>query len=769
MEIKDYSQKLSDERQKFAEQNQKMRDVYSEEIDRSNKVHETQKEDLASKYRDGLNRVEKETSDTIEIHAKNARDALLKKESELTEKNRAQKEEFQRQNNGTRTEMNNRLGSLRESYDKTLLDSNKTNMTKIAEQKQKFGDEAQTLRNFYNTSINDTQKRSEQKASDLAKNYRQNVGRLEEDTRETLDQRNKVTKGTVAKLKDDHSKNLTEVRDNFLKDRNDIKREAMNKTTDAQQAYYDSVNEDKRQHKISLQNAEDSFERRLGGKDKEVDLMVENQKKNGQKFNNYMAEENNRVRKMTLDNQKEKNQLITQGLQDRDTTVKKLQGQVEETKKAYQSEAEVMKELQDQSKRLSSASSNERLQETEQKYQKVINDMGEKDQVKTQRTALDQSLGLEEVKREFNDDRKDFRHKLTEMSDNSAYREEINKADMNRLKDQFDRAMQDKKVQLDQDRFERQASERLAQNDFKNLLKDKDVKRTMSGQRREKEFHDFMLEKEVDFNKQKTSLTDNYEKQAKASQEDNATQARLQDEAFKRRMDNQNGEYAKTTKIVAEKNNDNLTDLQKEYSKEKTDFIEKSRREMYDLSLGQKEQHQKTVEATTDSYEKRLNSKDKEIQRMQEFYENKLAVFQKNSQEELAALKKNSFQASEGDKRATKDLLASREKEYTKRLEAMRSDFEMGMARMASNNDIKVAKITQRYEDMISRMQAEHKAATDLLTRQSKDEYEKLLTSSQERQESMKNQYELKIEKLRLANVSEEAKKEIRQQEMNKA
>ena len=213
---------------------------------------------------------------------------------------------------------------------------------------------------------------------------------------------------------------------------------------------------------------------------------------------------------------------------------------------------------------------------------------------------------------------------------------------------------------------------------------------------------------------------------------------------------------------MAQLSEDNVSDLQKEYSKEKTEFIEKTRRDMYSMSMDQKEQHRKTVDATTDSFEKRLGGKDKEIQRMQDFYENKLAVFQKNSKEEIDALKKNHAMATETEKRATKEFLAGREKEFNKRLEAMRADYEVGMTKMANHNDIKVSKLTQRYEDMISRMQNEHKAEVDLLTRQTKDEYDKLLTASQERQESMKNQYELKIEKLRLANMNEEAKKEMR-------
>lgn len=763
MEVKDYSQALSDDRKKFADQNQMMRKTYNDEVDRLNKTHESQVSDLSKKYAEHAQKVEKDASDTIQLHSKNARESLLKKEGELTEKNRLQKEEFQRNNNGLRSEMNNRLSSLKDSYDKTLKDSNDGNMTKIAEQRQKFGDQSQELRGAYNKSIKDTEARSEQKAQDLAKNYRENLGRLEEDTRDTLDQRNRTTKSTVSKLKLDQNRALNDLREDFQKDRRDIKRESLAKIGDAQDSYRSAVNENNRQNKLALSNAEAAFDRRLEGKNQEVQDNIDNQKKNNAKFDDYMAKENDRSRKVTLDHQKEKNQLISKGLEDRDTTVKKLRQQMGEAKKAYESEKEMMDAFTDQTKRLSAASNNDRLQGIESKYQKVINDMSDKDNMRAKRASADQMLAMDELERGFNDDRKDFRHKLTEMADNSAYREEINRNESSRLKDQFDRAMQDKKVQLDQDRFERQISERSSQNDFKNIMKEKDVQRTMSGQRREKEFHDFMLAKEQDFNKQKTTLTDNYEKQNKALQEDSERNSRLEADSFRRRMDNINNENVKNQKLMSQLSEDNVTDLQKEYSKEKTEFIEKTRRDMYAMSMDQKEQHRKTVDATTESFEKRLTGKDKEIQRMQEFYENKLAVFQKNSKEEIDALKKNHALTTESEKRSTKEFLSSREKEFNKRLEAMRADYEVAMTKMVNHNDIKVSKLTQRYEDMISRMQNEHKAEVELMTRQNKEEYDKLLSASQERQESMKNQYELKIEKLRLANMNEEAKKEMRE------
>tara|TARA_Y100000768_G_scaffold388782_1_gene387153 strand:- start:8545 stop:9507 length:963 start_codon:yes stop_codon:yes gene_type:complete len=256
-------------------------------------------------------------------------------------------------------------------------------------------------------------------------------------------------------------------------------------------------------------------------------------------------------------------------------------------------------------------------------------------------------------------------------------------------------------------------------------------------------------------NKRYTSLEMEKEKSTLASRQ-----------KLKNSLDRQRTEFGRTLNQINASNEMAMSDLREEMTKEQSRFIEDTREKVHDKMADMKVNYEDKVRKTESSLSQKLEQKTKENETLTAKYEQKLDVLRTKSAKELEALKKLEHDKREEDKKANERALASQRREFQKNIMSMKREYDQKLDRAKANSDLHVTKLTERYENQIATERAEHNKELQRQNSMLKTEYNRLAEQNKLEKDSIINQYEIKLNKLREANRVANEIKNSRQNDM---
>jgi hypothetical protein len=254
-------------------------------------------------------------------------------------------------------------------------------------------------------------------------------------------------------------------------------------------------------------------------------------------------------------------------------------------------------------------------------------------------------------------------------------------------------------------------------------------------------------------------LKERFEEQAEESQyrmkrleRDKSEQEVSSRKTLKNEVDRQRLEFGRQLNKTNEKNIDLVNDIKSDFVKEKSKFIEQTKKDVFRDRESLKDEMRAGFTRKEESLNKRIEQQTDINKRTVDQYEERLVTHRKKAAKEIEHIKVLENDRRLEDKRLTKLEVDGYRKEFANSVGAIKADFDKKLSRTKAQNDIHVTKLTRRYEEILGRERQGNAKELQRKTNLLKGDFMRLAQQSQLEKEGLINQYEIKIDKMRETN-----------------
>ncbi|MBL6989851.1 MAG: hypothetical protein ISR65_08735 [Bacteriovoracaceae bacterium] len=210
------------------------------------------------------------------------------------------------------------------------------------------------------------------------------------------------------------------------------------------------------------------------------------------------------------------------------------------------------------------------------------------------------------------------------------------------------------------------------------------------------------------------------------------------------------------------KNQKALEDLQHEVNLEKTRLFTNVKQQMHDVTEQQRSDSQTKLNSITDKYQEMLNDKKLENDRVKNNFQIRLNNLLQATKKRLGRQKEDFDAAKEQNDKIVQKASARKEERYTKKLHLLKSNFDKKIAKMKIDSDLQMMRTVNDYENQIDDTRRQTEIKQRRMEQKFKDDYERMDSLHKINFEAMKDQYELKLENVKLANQKAKEEKKYR-------
>jgi len=622
---------------------------------------------------------------------------------------------------------------------------------RLAQARNRFSEASQELKENYNSNVDSLEQNHETRQKSQRENYNDQKLAMEESASARLERYDKTLKSALQERTERYKKDL----DIKKKDFDDTRRKQMDqynqKLFTISKSFETANSEKDKLHAMYKDNINERYDDGLAAREKDFNQKLSStQKSSEEKINQYRDDQQREKKRMLVEHSSEKKQLVQDASISRNKINSRHQLDMEllrENAKQKQSTNRNNFENANANLRKTKNAENEAQRET---FEKLTNEIYERNSDELTNAHRANKADKRDLEKDFARDRIQLERKTNKLL-NEGSSDKVERTRKN-LVNQYEKRIDSLQGNIEENNYNNSLrSEKMALN-FSDESKKAEIMHNRDLDRKDSEMRD--LRKEV-IGGLKERL-DNYQ-EVTASKLKKADSDREQLEVTSRQkltnnLSRQRVEFGRTVNQINDANKQAISEIQDEVAKEQTQFYQKTKRDVHnqieDLKVDMKTVHAKKSESLT----KQILQKEQENNRITDKYEAKISMLKAKSAKEMEQLKVFESERRAEDRRSTQRAMAKKQREFNKTLQNVRSDYEGRLGSAKANADLHVSKLTERYEDELIRQRTDANKELQRTVSMMKADYNRLVDKNVLEKETLTNQYELKMDKLREAN-----------------
>lgn len=620
---------------------------------------------------------------------------------------------------------------------------------KLDSARNRYRDAQTELKESYDKTIEDTKNNFDQKVKKQQQSYEGQRLKLQEQNAIEADRYSDITKKTISDNQEKFINDVKNIKANSAEERMRDRQVASEKLSNLSSSYDRSTKENQRLHDQAKKSMEERYNKNLKKMDGDFNQQVASLDSRSNAQNDKIRLDARKDReKLESGHQKELINLRSAEAEDRNRVLNRLKEDNEVQRAGFDSD---LKNIQTQQnsriKEMAQAKidESERSQEQFSDLQESIKKKNAAEQAKMQKEHGLESKALE---KKFNDDIRNIQSLSDQkvkgvdlMANAKKDKERVVEGFENRLlkmKDEMEQLNNQnvlKETKIDEgyrEELKNQARAHIEQNEKKELESNKAYNQNLA---RIKERTDSSLEQ---LKKENQTITES--KDGQIHNLENST---------KRSLDSQRVEFGKVVNSLNEKSMQTLSDIKDDFAKDKKDYIEKSKKEFNAELVALKEDYQRQMQLKDQVNDKKMENLEKQMLKIIDGYENKMAQIERKASVEIESLKMNDQERKIRENQARNEEMAMIQKEHENEIKSLRDKFERMIYRDRSDNEKIVNKIVQRYEDQLGRERLESQKNLNLKLAESQANMERLYKASELEKSTMRQQYQDRMEQLK--------------------
>jgi vacuolar-type H+-ATPase subunit H len=625
--------------------------------------------------------------------------------------------------------------------------------------RQDFFTKTNQLRDSHRREIEHKDKVNEQNIKNVSRNYSDDLMKKEKEHQDLSANLAKKTERAIEESQNKYLESLEKEKKNFNTRNLDTRREFSDRLDELGRNYNKSINSTKnyadQKIKVAEENSKNRIERTTNQHHNQVKELQQNNR--------------NIIDKVQKDSQEDKMEFMNKLREDRDVFVQDMITNQEKNRLKNEERLSFLKKEYDK-----------KFDVMEEGYENTLKNQ----KSKNSNLMTDQNESInkrEDVLRNRN--LKEMANLRDEYETISAKNNRQYKRDLADLKDMSNRRVEAKDSLLTQERKNHDTTKNL----YKNKMADQE---TLTRSRLTDQYNQFQrandlnreanedqkrvfnqkLEVQAKENYKKLSDVNNKSKEERTKiQKDNLKKMTEQEKKYtnqmieqrnasKKEVENHKNILRSTINALTDSTRKEISVLNNSFQKEKTKIIEKSKKDRYNLAEEKMDEFRQKLGLIERTYESRLNKKNNDVQKMKEEYDRRIKFLGDKAVEAIRDERERVAEKRADDFRAYKRTLQAKDLENAKALIKMRSRFEMDIEKIKKETELHINKLTNRHDRELNQTKRDNNKKMKVKVAMMEDEYRRSQKNHALAMANMKNQYELRLEKMRQANEYEKEK-----------
>lgn len=220
-------------------------------------------------------------------------------------------------------------------------------------------------------------------------------------------------------------------------------------------------------------------------------------------------------------------------------------------------------------------------------------------------------------------------------------------------------------------------------------------------------------------------------------------------------------EFGRVVNSLNDKSMETINALKDEFSKDKSQYIEKTKKDLNQEKVALKSQliRQNALKETL--YEQKLADMEKQTTKIIENYENRISQITRKSDSEIESIKATEVERKFKDDQLNKSTINSILQQNETEIVQLRDRFERMIAKDRVLNDYRTNNLIQKYEDQIGKERSGHQKELSMRLNEAQTQFDRLYQSSEQDRENLRTQYEQRMENMKLAALAQENSKKV--------
>lgn len=625
--------------------------------------------------------------------------------------------------------------------------------------KDQYREASKELKNNYNRDLQNVKDNFEGKLEKQSKNYAEHKTKLEEESQINNALYTDKTKTAINRGQEEFKTKLRENTTRFENEKNNTKKDFNEKLTDLSDAYKKSFDENNRyqdQVKKSLgekytsasKRSNDEFNKSINGMSEKMSTM-ENKARNDERddrmslMSKNAAEMDNLRSNATDQKFKEVSRLKQDNENLRTTLGRENQGLKDRQEERVSDLMKLKgKESEDGMKNFENLQSNIR--------QKNIN---EQEKMKDAHTKESKNL-----EKKFNEDVRNINNIANQKIKGGTSADSLID-ELKQTKNSYESRLASAHEEIS--RNNQTSSEKESTNDlmFRDKIKQMKNSQTENMAKKETEANE-NLNKTVYQNRDKfNTLSEQFKAEAASMRKDADSKYTALNGDSKSKLKEQRVEFGKVVNNINDKNMETINSLKEDLTKDKSETIEKTKKAFSEEKIAMKDSYNRHASIRESLYEQKLADLEKQTSKIIDNYETRISQIARKAENEVSSVKTREEARKLKETQANAMAFDSLRTEKDSDIVQMRDKYETTIQRNQVLAEQKRNSLVQRYEDTLGKERSDHQKELAVKLGEAQTQFETLYKSSELEKSTLRNQYEQRIESMKLASLANEHSK----------
>ena len=626
---------------------------------------------------------------------------------------------------------------------------------KISQAKMRFNEAREDLRQSYDKNLKETKETYENRFEDQAEVYSAHKSKLEEQNKINNEYYSDKTKEAINKGQEDFKARLKENISKFEADKNKTRNELNDKLSSVSEAYKKSFAENDRtqaQVKKSMgdrySSANKKYQEVFNNQVNSLESKTKNEVQNMR--NNHRSD----LIKISDKHNQEIDNLRNSAGEEKNLEINRLSDDNENLRTTFERENIQLKDRQDERISEFMRLKENESEEAQKNYQNLQQDIRKKDLEGQERQNLAHKLESKNLEKTFNDNIRTIQRVADQKIKGGSQATNLND-ELKQTKENYENRLKLVRDELEKNNANNIEKEQKIEANYRYQARANQDENSENLNKLEDESTQ-KLNQSISKNREKNNiLIDKYKLESTQLKKDAEDRLATTSNESSLKLKDQRVEFGRVVNSLNEKNIETINTIKDEYSKDRSIYIEKSKKDFNEEKVAMKNEFNRQNSLKESIYEQRLGEMEKKTSKIIDNYENKLSQIARKAEMEIDAIKSQIDERQFKEDQSTKVALDTIQKKNDSELIQLRDKYEHMIAKDRVMGEQKANRIIQKYEDQLIRERQEATKELNMRTAEAQSQLERLYKSSEMEKETLINQYEQRIENMQLETLSQ--------------
>jgi hypothetical protein len=625
--------------------------------------------------------------------------------------------------------------------------------------KDRYREAQVELKSNYDRDVKNIKDNFDGKIEKQSKNYSEHKNKLEEENQINNEFYTEKTKSAINRGQEEFKTKIKENTSRFEKEKNSSKADFSEKLTDLSTAYKKSFDENNRYHDQVKQSLGDKYTTASKRSDAEFNSKISgmSEKMRTENAKSRESERADRISLMTK-NSEELDNLRLNATDSKYKEVARLKQDNENLRTTLGRDNQMLKDRQEERVADLMKLKGKENEDGMKNFENLQQNIRQKNISEQEKMNASHSAEAKTLEKKFNDDVRNINNIANEKIKGGTSADTL-VDELKQTKTSYENRLAAAHEEINRSNQVSAEKEKTTDLMFRDKIKEMKTSQIENISKKEAEANE-TLNKTVYENRENfNSLSERFKADASLVKKETDAKFAQTNGDSKNKIKEQRVEFGRVVNSMNDKNMETINSLKDDLTKDKSVTIEKTKKAFSEEKIAMKDSYNRQATIRDSLYEQKLADLEKQTSKIIDNYENRISQIARKAEAEVTSVKTREETRKLKEGQANAFAFDTLRQEQQNDIAQMRDKYEGTIQRNTALSEQKTGSLVQKYEDTILRERNDHQKELAVRLGEAQTQFETLYKSSELEKATLRNQYEQRIENMKLASSANERSK----------